>query len=68
MLYNNLIYNATVSLSAIPILYMEVNKTVHLNFGDLNIVGDYVINSISWTLGGSGGMMNLNLNEAVVMV
>lgn len=47
MLYNNLIYNATASLSCIPILYLDVNKVVHLNFPELGITGDFVINNIS---------------------
>lgn len=68
MLYNNLIYNASVTMSSIPILYMDVNKTVHLNFPDLKITGDFVINTISWNIGGTGGTMSLSLNEAIVMV
>lgn len=68
MFYNNLIYNTTVSLTSIPILYMEVNKVVHLNFPELAISGDYVIGSISFSIGNGGGTMSLSLNEAVVMV
>lgn len=67
MLYNNLIYNASVSLTCIPIFYLNVNKVVRLNFSQLGIVGDYVINSISWQIGGSN-TMSLGLNEAIVMV
>lgn len=67
MLYNNLIYNASISLTCIPIFYLNVNKVVRLNFSQLGIVGDYVINSISWQIGGSN-TMSLGLNEAIVIV
>lgn len=67
MLYNNLIYNATASLTAIPILYLDVNKVVHLNFPELGITGDFVINNISMQFG-NNPTMSLSLNEAIVMV
>lgn len=67
MLYNNLIYNATASLTTIPILYLDVNKIVHLNFPKLGITGDFVINNISMQFG-SNPTMSLSLNEAIIMV
>lgn len=67
MLYNNLVYNASVSLTSIPIFYLTVNKVLRLNFPDLGIVGDYVINNLSWQIGGQN-TMSLGLNEAVVIV
>lgn len=67
MLYNNLIYHATASLTTIPILYLDVNKIVHLNFPKLGITGDFVINNISMQFGNSP-TMSLSLNEAIVMV
>lgn len=67
MLYNNLIYNASASLTCIPIFYLDVNKVVHLNFPDMGVVGDFVINSISMQLG-SNPTMNLSLNQAIVMI
>ena len=67
MLYNNLIYNATASLTAIPILYLDVNKVVHLNFPELGIIGDFVINNISMQFG-NNPTMSLSLNEAIVIV
>lgn len=67
MLYNNLIYNATASLTTIPILYLDVNKVVHLNFPELGITGDFVINNISMQFG-NNPTMSLSLNEAIVMV
>lgn len=67
MLYNNLIYNATASLTTIPILYLDVNKVVHLNFPELGVTGDFVINNISMQFG-NNPIMSLSLNEAIVMV
>lgn len=67
MLYNNLIYNATASLTTIPILYLDVNKVVHLNFPELGVTGDFVINNISMQFG-NNPTMSLSLNEAIVMV
>lgn len=67
MLYNNLIYNASVSLTTIPVFYLDVNKVVRLNFPELGIVGDFVINSIGWNIGGAN-TMSLSLNEAIVVV
>lgn len=67
MLYNNLIYNATASLTTIPILYLDVNKVIHLNFPELGITGDFVINNISMQFG-NNPTMSLSLNEAIVMV
>ena len=67
MLYNNLIYNATASLSCIPILYLDVNKVVHLNFPELGITGDFVINNISMQFN-QNPTMSLSLNEAIVIV
>lgn len=67
MLYNNLIYNATASLTTIPILYLDINKVVHLNFPELGVTGDFVINNISMQFG-NNPTMSLSLNEAIVMV
>lgn len=67
MLYNYLIYNASVSLTSIPIFYLEPNCVIRLNFPDLGIVGDYVIKNISWAIG-NGGTMSLSLNESITVV
>lgn len=67
MLYNNLIYNASVSLSCIPIFYLDVNKVIHLNFPELGIVGDFAINNISMQFSANPSM-NLSLSQAIVMV
>lgn len=63
----HLMYNAQVSLTSIPILYLDVNKVVRLNFPELGVVGNYVINTISWNFGNMS-TMQLQLSEAVVIV
>lgn len=67
MLYNYLIYNASVSLTCMPIFYLEPNAVIRLNLKDLGIVGDYVIKNISWSIG-NGGTMSLSLNESITVV
>lgn len=67
MLYNNLIYNSSASIGCIPILYLDVNKVIHLNFPESGVIGDFVINNISMQLN-ANPTMTLSLNEAIVMV
>lgn len=67
MLYNNLIYNASISLTTIPVFYLDVNRVIRLNFPNLGIVGNFVINSLSWSIGGSN-TMTIGANEAIVIV
>lgn len=66
-LYSNLIYNSSVSLSTIPIFYLDANECVRLNFPEYGVIGDYVINNITINLG-SAQNMTLSLNEAIVVV
>lgn len=66
LLYSNLIYNSSVSITCIPLFYLDVNRIVRLNFPDKGIQGDYVINSMSWSLG-TTATMNLSLQEALVI-
>lgn len=67
MLYTNLMYNATVSITCIPLFYLDVNRIIHLNLVDLGIVGDYVINTMSWQIG-SNNTMSLSVTEAKVEI
>lgn len=66
LLYRNLIYQSAVTLTSIPMFYLDVNKILRLNFPDKGITGDYVINQISWSLGATA-TMNLQLQEAMVI-
>lgn len=67
LLYTHLMYNASVSITSIPLFYLDVNRIVHLNFRDMGIVGDYVINQMSWQIG-SNNTMTLSVTEAKVVV
>ncbi len=66
MVYTNLVLNSSVTLSTIPLFYLDVNKIIRLNFSEQGIKGDYVINQITWNLG-TTATMNLSLQEALVI-
>lgn len=66
MVYTNLVLNSSVTLSTIPLFYLDVNKIIRLNFPEQGIKGDYVINQITWNLGATA-TMNLSLQEALVI-
>ena len=68
MFYNNLIYNTSINLTTIPIFYFDVNSIIRLNFADYGVIGDYVINSISWQIGSQMNTMSLQLNEAITII
>lgn len=68
LLYSNLIYNSSVSLTTIPILYLDVNQCIRVNFPELGVSGDYVVNTISMQLSNQAPTMNISLQEAMVVV
>lgn len=65
-LYANLIYNSSVSLTTIPILYLDANQCIRLNFKDKGVAGDFIVNSIGFNFGTSP-TMTLSLQEAMVV-
>lgn len=65
-LYSNLLYNSAVSLSTIPILYLDVNQCVRLSFQDKGVSGDYIINTVGISLGNTPSM-TISLQEAMVV-
>lgn len=67
-LYQNLIYNCSLQLNCIPILYLKVNSLVNINLKDLGIFGDYQINSIAYQFGINDSTMNIQLNEAITII
>lgn len=67
LMHRHLIYNASVTVQSQPIFYLDVNRVIRLNFPDQGIVGNFVINRLSWNLGGAP-RMSLTANEAVVIV
>lgn len=67
LMYTHLFYNASVSITAVPILYLDVNRIVRLNLPELGVTGHYIINSISWQFS-QGATMSLQLNESLTIV
>lgn len=66
LVYQNLVYNSSITMTTIPIFYLDVNKIIRLNFPEMGVKGDYVINQMSWNLGATP-TMNLSLQEALVI-
>lgn len=66
MLYSDLIYNSSVSITALPLFYLDVNKILRLNLPEQGVSGDYVINNISYSFGQTA-TMTLSLQEAMVL-
>lgn len=64
MLYQYLVYNTQVTMTAIPKYYLDVNTLIYIQNQKSGVVGDYVIKSISLPLGHSG-TMNITANEAL---
>lgn len=61
-LYNHTTYQKTVSLTTLPIFYLNPNTRIQLNDSVTNTYGDFMIQSISLTLG-PGANMALTLSE-----
>lgn len=66
LFYNHLIYNSSISITSIPIFYLDVNQVIKIRNKELGIAGDYVINTISWQLGNTS-TMSLGLTEAITI-
>lgn len=66
LLYSNLIYNSSVSLNCIPILYLDGDQAIRLNFPDKGVTGDYIINSISFSFSQSP-TMTIQCQQAMVI-
>lgn len=65
-LYEHIYYNSSVNLTTIPLLYLDGNQMIHLNFPNKGVTGDFVINTIGFNL--TGQTMTLGLQEAMVVV
>lgn len=63
-LYLHTNYQKTVSISAIPIWYLEPNTRISINDKSTNTYGDYMMNSISYTFG-AANPMNVSGNECI---
>ena len=64
LLYQNTSYNESISISAIPIFYIEPNTRITVYNKKAGIKGDYVIKTISLPLA-VNGMMNISCTKAL---
>lgn len=55
-------YQKTVSLTTLPVFYLEPNSRVELNSKSVNVYGDFMVQNVSLTLG-PGANMSVVLNE-----
>lgn len=67
MLYQHLVYNTQVTITCTPKYYLEPNNLLYIRDLQSNIVGDYVISSLSIPLG-YNGTMNITANEALTRI
>ena len=63
-LYLHTNYQKTLSLSALPVLYIEPNSRVEINDATTNAQGDFMAQSISIPLG-AGNSMSVTLNQCL---
>ena len=49
-------YNNSVSITCLPIYHLEPNTRIYINDPDSGVQGNYLINSISYSLGNNGTM------------
>ena len=63
-LYLHTNYQKTLSLSALPVLYLEPNSRVEINDATTNAQGDFMVQSISIPLG-AGNSMSVTLNQCL---
>lgn len=66
-LYQNLVYNTSISISCIPIYYLEPNCLIKVKDKLSNIDGDYVISQFSLPLA-YNGTMSITAQEALTRV
>ena len=57
-------YNESISINCLPIYHLEPNTRVRFNNPAAGIKGDYIINSISYTLGNTG-TMTINAKKCI---
>ena len=58
-------YNESISITCLPLYHLEPNTRVTFNDPKSGIVGDYIINSISFDISANGNTMNLNAKKVI---
>lgn len=66
LLYQHLIYNSSISISCIPLLYLDGDQAIRVNFPNNGVNGDFIINAINFSFGATS-TMQLNCQEAIVI-
>ena len=64
-LYSHTTYQKTLSLTALPVYYLEPNVRVYINDETTQTKGDYMIQSISIPLN-IGSVMSVTCNECTI--
>lgn len=64
LLYQHTSYSEAISLTSVPIYYIDVNNRITVEDEISDIYGDYIINSISLPLG-IQGTMNISASRAM---
>ena len=64
LLYQSTSYNECITVTSIPIYYLDVNTRITVNDEKSGIFGDYMINSISLPLD-INGMMSMSCTRAL---
>ncbi|MDD4516820.1 hypothetical protein [Massilibacteroides sp.] len=67
LLYTKCLYNAMISVSSLPLFYLEVNLPLFINFPQGKISGTYILEQFSWNIGGTPSM-NFSASEAVTVI
>ena len=49
-------YNESITITCLPIYHLEPNTRIHVEDAESGIYGDYIINTLSYTLGNAGTM------------
>ena len=58
-------YNENISVTCLPLYHLEPNTRVTFNDPKSGVVGDYIINSISYDVSANGTTMNLNAKKVI---
>ena len=64
VLHQNTSYNETISIQTLPLYHLEPNTRITVNDNDSNIYGDYMINSLSFSLDNSSSL-TINASRAL---
>ena len=65
LLYQYISVQSAISLSIIPIFYLEPNSRITVEDEVSKISGDYIVNSINFSFGGNTPIMNLSCSQAL---